>query len=86
MYYEVARPHHFPVYHEVMANPPADHAYRFAVLEDRPNGLFHNFTGGYKIRSDKTTLHRAGTAFIAAEGTEPVRALLLRSLLLLSPS
>ena len=141
VYYEVAQPGHYPVYHMVMANPPADRSYRVAVLEDRPNwwrvwlngkpvspsihlpqshdqfmpiataeawdggtggacnnflysfqrvkiahrpgGLFHNFTGGYKIRSDKTTLHRAGTAFIAAEGTEPVRALLLHSLALL---
>ncbi len=37
VYYEVARPHHNPVYHEVVANPPADHPYHFAVLEDRPN-------------------------------------------------
>jgi hypothetical protein len=143
VYYEVTRPHQGPVYHELMANPPADRPYRFAVLENRPNwwrvwfngkpvspsiylpqshdqfepiataeswdggtggacnnflysfqrvkiahrpgGLFHNFTGGYKIRSDKTTMQRAGTAFIAAEGTRPLRTLLLRSLLLLNP-
>jgi hypothetical protein len=141
VYYEVARPHHYPVYHEVMANPPTGHAYRFAVLEDRPNvwrvwfngkpvspriylpqshnqflpiataeswdggtggacntflysfqhvkvahrprGAFHNLVGGYKIRSAKTTMQRAGTAFIAAEGVSSVRSLLLRSLALL---
>jgi hypothetical protein len=143
VYYEVARPNQDPVYHEVVANPPADRAYRFAVLENRPNwwrvwlngkpvspsiylpdshdqfmpiataeswdggtggacnnflysfqrvkiahrpgGLFHNFTGGYKITSAKTTVQRAGAAFIAAEGTPSVRTLLLRSLLLLRP-
>jgi hypothetical protein len=143
VYYEVARPGHYPVYHEVMANPPAGEAYHFSVLENRPNhwrvwfngkpvspsiylprshnqfmpiataeswdggtggacnnflysfqkvkiahrpgGLFHSFTGGYKIKSQKTTMERAGTAFIAAEGPQSVRTLLLRSLLLLRP-
>jgi len=37
IYYEVARPHHYPVYHEVLANPLPDHPYRVAVLEERPN-------------------------------------------------
>ena len=141
VYYEVARPNRDPVYHEVMANPPADQPYRFAVLENRPNhwrvwfngkpvspsiylpqshnqfmpiataeswdggtggacndflysfqsvkiahrpgGLFHNFSGGYKIRSQKATMQRAGTNFIAAEGRQSVRSLLIRSLLLL---
>ncbi len=143
VYYEVARPHHYPVYHEVVANPPTDHPYRFAVLEDRPNwwrvwmngrpvspsiylpqsnnqfmpiataeswdggthgacndflysfqrvkiahrpgGLFHNLRGGYPIRSAKTTMERAGTNFVAAEGAPSARTLLLRSLLLLRP-
>ena len=143
IYYEVARPGQFVEYHEVLANPPAGHPYRFAVREERPNvwrvllngepvspdiylprshnrfqpiataeswdggdrdvcnnflysfqrvkvahragGLFHNLTGGYKIKSAKTTLERAGTAFIAAEGTPPsIRTLLIRSLLLLN--
>jgi hypothetical protein len=144
VYYEVARPHQNPVYHEVMANPPTDRPYRFAVLEERPNiwrvwmngkpvspaiylpkshhtfmpiataeswdggtggacndflysfqhvkvahrtrGAFHNLVGGSKIRSAKTTMQRAGTAFIAAEGTPSIRTLLLRSLLLLNAS
>jgi hypothetical protein len=143
VYYEVTLPNQNPVYHEVVVNPPADRAYRFAVLEDRPNywrvwmngkpvspsyylpqshnafmpiataeswdggtggacnnflysfqrvklahrpgGLFHDFTGGYKIKSAKTTVQRAGAAFIASEGTPSVRTLLLRSLLLLRP-
>ncbi len=143
IYYEVARPNRYPVYHEVLANPSSDHPYRVAVLENRPNfwrvwlngrpvspsiylpeshdqfmpiataeawdggtggacnnflysfqrvkiahrpgGLFHTFTGGYKITSAKTTVQRAGTAFIAAEGTPSVRTLLARSLLLLRP-
>jgi hypothetical protein len=143
VYYEVARPNRDPVYHEVVANPPAGHPYRVAVLEDppnwwrvwlngrpvspsiylpqshnefmpiataeawdggtggacnnflysfqrvkiahRPNGMFKRFTGGYRIESAKTTLERAGTAFIAAEGTPSVRTLLIRSLLLLRP-
>ena len=144
IYYEVARPHQAPVYHEVVANPAADHPYRVAVREDRPNwwrvwldgkpvspsihlpkshdqfmpiataeswdggtggacnnflysfqrvkiahrpgGLFHSFTGGYRIASAKTTLQRTGTALIAAEGTSPsIRTLLFRSLLLLRP-
>ena len=143
IYYEVARPGHYPAYHEVMANPPSGVPYRFAVLEDRPNvwrvwlngkpvspsiylpqshgqfmpiataeawdggtggacnnflysfqkvkiahkprGLFHSFTGGYKIKSAKATMQRSGTTFIAAEGTPSVRTLLLRSLLLLRP-
>jgi hypothetical protein len=37
VYYEVAQPNRYPVYHMVMANPPADRSYRVAVLEDRPN-------------------------------------------------
>jgi len=37
VYYEVALPGHFPVYHEVVQNPPAGQAYRFAVRENRPN-------------------------------------------------
>ena len=143
VYYEVARPNRNPVYHEVVANPPAGHPYRFAVLESRPNwwrvwlngrpvspsiylpqshdqfmpiataeswdggtggvcnnflysfqhvkiahkprGLFHNFVGGYKITSAKTTMQRAGGTFIAAEGAPSVRSLLLQSLLLLKP-
>ncbi|MDX6480037.1 MAG: hypothetical protein QOG85_547 [Gaiellaceae bacterium] len=142
IYYEVTLPGRDPVYHEVLANPPAGHPYRFSVLETRPNlwrvllngepvspayylpqshnkfipiataeawdggtgacnnflysfqrvkvahrpgGLFHSFTGGFKIKSAKTTLRRAGTAFIAAEGAPSVRTLLLSSLLLLRP-
>jgi hypothetical protein len=143
VYYEVTRPHHYPVYHEVMANPLPGLPYHFAVLESRPNywrvwfngkpvspsiylpqshnqfmpiataeswdggtngacnnflysfqsvkvahrpgGLFHNFTGGYRIASAKTTMQRAGTAFIAAEGTPSARTLLLRSRLSLRP-
>jgi len=143
VYYEVTRPHQAPVYHEVMANPPADRPYRFAVEEDRPNwwrvwmngkpvspsiylpdshnqfmpiataeswdggtggacnnflysfqrvkiahrpgGLFHNFAGGYPIRSPKARMQRTGAAFIAAEGAPSIRMLFLRSLLLLRP-
>jgi hypothetical protein len=143
VYYEVARPGHYPEYHEVVKDPPSDHSYRVAVLEDRPNywrvwlngravspsiylpqshdkfmpiataeawdggtggvcnnflysfqrvkiahrpaGLFHNLTGGYKISSNTTTVERAGTAFIAAEGRPSVRSLLARALLLLRP-
>ena len=54
-------------------------------IAHRPDGLFHRFSGGYKITSAKTTVQRAGTAFIAAEGTGSVRTLLIRSLLLLRP-
>ncbi|HEY2355320.1 MAG TPA: hypothetical protein VGH79_10530 [Gaiellaceae bacterium] len=144
IYYEVTTPHHNPVYHEVMSNPPSDHPYRVAVLEDRPNwwrvwldgkpvspsihlpqshnqfmpiataeawdggtggacnnflysfqhvkvahkprGVFHSFTGGYKITSAKTTMKRAGAAFIAAEGTSSIRTLLFRAQLLLLKS
>ena len=142
VYYEVTLPNQNPVYHEVVANPPAGHPYRFAVVEvqpnywramlngqpvspayylpqshdrfmpiataeawdggtgacnnflysfqkvkvtSRPGGVFHNLTGGYNIKSAKTTLRRAGTSFIAAEGTPSVRQLLIRSLLLLRP-
>jgi hypothetical protein len=144
VYYEVARPGHYPTYHEVLANPVPGQPYRFAVLEDKPNvwrawmngkpvspriylpqshnqfmpiataeswdggtggacndflysfqkvkiahrprGVFHSFKGGYKITSAKTTMHRTGAAFIAAEGAAPsIRTLLLRSLLLLRP-
>jgi len=143
VYYEVAQPHRDPVYHQVIANPVADHPYHVAVLEDRPNywrvwldgrpvspsiwlpkshdqfmpvataeawdggsggacnnflysfqnvriahkpsGLFHPMTGGYPIRSDKTTIRRAGSTFIAAEGTPSVRTLLIRSLALFRP-
>lgn len=51
----------------------------------KPGGLFHTFSGGYKITSSKTSLERAGSTFIAAEGTRPASSLLLRSLLLLRP-
>jgi hypothetical protein len=51
----------------------------------KPGGVFHPLTGGYKIKSNSTTVQRAGTAFIAAEGTPSVRTLLIRSLLLLRP-
>jgi hypothetical protein len=37
VYYEVTLPGRYPVYHQVVANPPAGHPYRFAVLEDQPN-------------------------------------------------
>jgi hypothetical protein len=47
--------------------------------------VFHNLTGGYQIKSAKTTLQRAGTNFIAAEGAPSARTLLIRSLLLLTP-
>jgi hypothetical protein len=51
----------------------------------RPGGLFHELTGGYKIDSAKTTVQRAGSAFVAAQGTPSVRTLLISSLLLLRP-
>jgi hypothetical protein len=142
IYYEVALPGRYPVYHEVVSNPRPDQPHRFAVREDRsnwwrvwlngrpvspsihlpgshdrfmpiataeswdggtgvcnnflysfqrvkvahrPGGLFHNLTGGYKISSAATSVQRAGTAFIAAEGTPSIRTLLIRSLLLLRP-
>ena len=142
VYYEVARPGRYPVYHEVVANPLANHPYRVAVLENRPNwwrvwldgkpvspsiylpkshdrfmpiataeswdggtgacndflysfqrvkvahrpgGLFHSFTGGYKILSARTTIQRAGTAFIAAEGKPSVQTLLARAFSFLRP-
>jgi hypothetical protein len=142
VYYEVARPGRYPVYHEVVSNPQPNHPFRVAVLEDRPNfwrvwlngrpvspsiylphshnqfmpiataeswdggtgvcndflysfqkvkvahrpdGMFHNFRGGYKITSAKTTMRRAGGAFIAAEGTPSVNTLLGRALSLLKP-
>ena len=51
-----------------------------------------NFSGAFKAkvalaacRGDKTTVQRAGSAFVAAEGTPSVRTLLIRSLLLLRP-
>src|SRR5579862_7080382 len=37
VYYEVTLPNQAPAYHEVVANPPAGHAYKVAVLEERPN-------------------------------------------------
>ncbi len=37
IYYEVTLPGQYPEYHQVLANPPAGHPYRFAVREDRPN-------------------------------------------------
>lgn len=61
------------------------YSFRQVKVSHRPGGLFHNLTGGYKIESPKTTLQRAGAAFIAAEGTPSVRTLLIRSLLLLRP-
>lgn len=54
-------------------------------VANRPGGLFHALTGGYKIDSEKTTVQRAGSAFVAAQGTPSVRTLLIRSLLLLRP-
>jgi hypothetical protein len=142
VYYEVTLPNQYPEYHEVVANPPAGHPYRFAVKEVQPNywqvtlngepvspainlpeshnkflpiataeswdggtgacnnflysfqqikvahrtgGVFHPLSGGYPIKSAKTTLNRAGTAFVAAQGTPSVRTMLIRSLLLLRP-
>ena len=61
------------------------YSFQRVKLAYRPGGLFHNLTGGYKIASAKTTVQRAGSAFIAAEGAPSVRTLLLRSLLLLRP-
>jgi hypothetical protein len=143
VYYEVATPTQAPTYHEVIANPPAGHPYRFSVREIRPNywqvwvnrhpvspaihlpeshdkfmpiataeswdggqsgacnnflysfqrvqttsrpgGAWHSLTGGYAIKSSKTTVQRRGSTFIAAEGAPSLRTLLLRSLLLLKP-
>jgi hypothetical protein len=61
------------------------YSFQRVKIAHRPRGLFHDFTGGYKITSAKTTFQRAGTAFIAAEGTPSVRTLLLSPLLSLSP-
>ena len=61
------------------------YSFQRVKVAHRPGGLFHNLTGGYKIDSDKTTVQRAGSAFVAAEGTPSVRTLLIRSLLLLRP-
>jgi hypothetical protein len=64
-----------------------DFLYSFQSVKTayRPGGLFHTMTGGYAIKSAKTTVQRAGAAFIAAEGVASVRTLLLRSMLLLTP-
>ena len=37
IYYEVALPGRYPVFHEVVKNPPAGHPFRFAVREVQPN-------------------------------------------------
>jgi hypothetical protein len=61
------------------------YSFQRVKVAHRPGGLFHNLNGGYKISSAKATVQRAGTAFIAAEGAQSLRTLLLRSLLLLRP-
>ena len=61
------------------------YSFQRVKIAHKPHGLFHNLSGGYSIKSEKTTVERAGTAFVAAEGTPSVRTLLIRSLLLLRP-
>jgi hypothetical protein len=61
------------------------YSFQRVKVAHKPGGLFHTFSGGYKITSAKTTFQRAGSTFIAAEGMRPAGSLLLRSLLLLRP-
>jgi hypothetical protein len=54
-------------------------------LAYRPGGPLHDLTGGYKIKSPKTELARAGSTFLAAQGVPNLQSMLLRSLLWLNP-
>ena len=48
------------------------YSFQHVKIAHRAGGLFHNLSGGYKIKSPKATMQRAGTAFIAAEGAPSV--------------
>ena len=61
------------------------YSFQHVKTTSRPGGVFHNLTGGYEITSAKTTVQRAGSAFIAAEGAPSIRTVLLRALLFLKP-